>query len=226
MIFPIGDDNIERGHPVLFSYAFILVNVAIFLFQNNLPEGAAASFVETYGAIPNEISTGVDLPTLITSMFLHGGWAHLIGNMLFLWIFADNVEATIGNFRFLLFYLAGGIIAGLAQVGIDPASGVPCVGASGAISAVMGAYIIMFPKSKVKMILLIFFSIFYIPAWVFLGFWFLQQVTSGFGIFNVTGEDGGNVAYWAHIGGFVFGLLMGFYFRWKYPQQEDPDLFA
>lgn len=225
MIFPIGDDNIERGHPIVFSYAFILVNIAIFIYQTTLPAGAEASFVETYGTIPAEISAGIDLPTLLTAMFLHGSWAHLIGNMLYLWIFADNIEATVGNFRFLLFYLAGGIIAGLAQVVIDPMSGIPCVGASGAISAVMGAYIIMFPKSRVKM-LVFFLAVFYVPSWVFLGFWFLQQLSSGMGVFDVTGEAGGNVAWWAHIGGFVFGVAMGFFFRNRFPQQDDPDLYA
>jgi membrane associated rhomboid family serine protease len=217
MIFPIGDDNIERGCRPIFSYGLLLLNVAIFLLQTGVPEGAQASMVETWGAIPAEISQGLDWPTLLTSMFLHGGWAHLLGNMLYLWIFADNIEATVGNGRFLLFYLLGGIGAGLLQVAIDPASNVPCIGASGAIAAVMGAYIVMFPHSQVKMLLLLFFMVFYIPAWVFLGFWFAQQTLQGIGALNLVGQEQGGVAWWAHIGGFVFGLLSGWYFRRRFP---------
>jgi membrane associated rhomboid family serine protease len=216
MFFPIGDDNIDRGHFPYFSYGFLALNVAVFLLQIGIPEGAQAGFVETWGAIPAEISSGVDLETLITSIFLHGSWMHLLGNMLYLWIFADNIEATIGNIRFLIFYLLGGLVAGLAQVVVDPGSGIPCVGASGAIAAVMGAYIVMYPGSRVKMLLLIFFTVFYIPSWVFLGFWFIQQTLSGFGALGMSGEDAGGVAWWAHIGGFVFGLAAGWHYRRKY----------
>ncbi len=216
MVFPIGDDNIERGCKPIFSYLFLGLNVAIFLFQSTLPEGLQAGFVTDYGAIPAEISQGVDLQTLVTSMFLHGGWAHLLGNMLYLWIFADNIEATIGHFKFSIFYLLGGLAAGLAQVLVYPQSMVPCVGASGAIAAVMGAYIVMFPQSKVKMLFLLFFTVFYIPAWIFLGFWFAQQAMSGLNLMGLNGEDAGGVAWWAHIGGFVFGLSAGFLFKKGY----------
>jgi membrane associated rhomboid family serine protease len=216
MVFPIGDDNIERGYKPIFSYLFLGLNVAIFLFQSTLTEGLQAGFVTDYGAIPAEISQGVDLQTLVTSMFLHGGWAHLLGNMLYLWIFADNIEATIGHIRFLIFYLLGGLAAGLAQVLVEPQSMVPCVGASGAIAAVMGAYIVMFPQSKVKMLFLLFFTVFYIPAWIFLGFWFAQQAMSGLNLMGLNGEDAGGVAWWAHIGGFVFGLFAGFLFKKGY----------
>lgn len=215
MLFPIGDDNIERGHPAVFSYLFLLLNIGVFIFQASIPEGSQASFVETWGAIPYEIAQGIDLETLFTSIFLHGSVLHLLGNMLYLWIFADNIEATVGNFRFLLFYLLGGMVAGLVQVAIDPASGTPCVGASGAIAAVMGAYVIMFPGSRVKMLFLLFFMIFYVPSWVFLGIWFVQQAMSGIGALGMSMEGGG-IAWWAHIGGFIFGLLAGFYFRDKY----------
>ncbi len=215
MLFPIGDDNIERGHPAIFSYSFLLLNVAVFIFQVSIPEGLQASFVENWGAIPYEISQGIDLQTLLTSIFMHGSWMHLLGNMLYLWIFADNIEATVGNFRFLIFYLMGGLIAAITQVVIDPTSGIPMVGASGAIAAVMGAYIVMFPGSRVKMLFLIFFIVFYVPSWVFLGIWFVQQAVSGVGALSVVSEGGG-VAWWAHIGGFVFGLLAGLYFRERY----------
>ncbi|MBK8969731.1 MAG: rhomboid family intramembrane serine protease [Lewinellaceae bacterium] len=216
MLFPIGDDNIEGGHPAVFSYLFLVLNTGIFLLQVSMPHGVQASFVETYGAIPAEISRGADWETLASSMFLHGSWLHLLGNMLYLWIFADNIEAVVGNFRFLLFYLAGGIAAGLIQVAVSPDSGVPCIGASGAISAVMGAYIVMFPKSQVRMLFIFFFVVFYIPAWVFLGFWFIQQLSSGYGVLGMTDVDAGGVAWWAHIGGFVFGLLTGAVFRRHY----------
>jgi membrane associated rhomboid family serine protease len=190
MLFPIGDDNIDRGHPPVFSYLFLAVNIAVFIFQAQLPEGKSASFVETYGAIPFEISQGVDWPTLLTSIFLHGSWMHLLGNMLYLWIFADNIEAVSGNLRFVFFYLIG-------------------VGASGAIAAVMGAYIVMFPGSRIRMLLLIF--TFYLPAWVFLGVWFIQQISSG--VSEMGAQLNGGVAWWAHIGGFVYGLLYGWMFR-------------
>jgi membrane associated rhomboid family serine protease len=213
MVFPVGDDNIERGWTPFFSYLFLIANVVIFLFQASMPEGVLAGFVTEYGTVPAEISRGIDLQTLFTSIFLHGSWMHLIGNMLYLWIFADNIEAVVGNIRFVLFYLLGGLVAGLAQVIIEPDSMTPCIGASGAIAAVMGAYIVMFPHSRVKMLFLIFFTIFYIPAWVFLGFWFVQQAMSGMNALGMTGEDAGGVAWWAHIGGFVFGLLAGLLFR-------------
>ncbi len=213
MLFPIGDDNIERGHPAVFSYLFLVVNSGLFIFQTTMPEGAQAGFVETYGAIPAEISRGIDLETLFSSIFLHGSWMHLLGNMLYLWIFGDNIEAIVGNFRFLLFYLAGGLAAGLAQVVISPDSMVPCIGASGAIAAIMGAYIVMFPKSRVRMLFLLFFTVIYIPAWVFLGFWFIQQISSGLEVLGLSTHDAGGIAWWAHIGGFVFGLAAGFYYR-------------
>ncbi|MBK8195289.1 MAG: rhomboid family intramembrane serine protease [Lewinellaceae bacterium] len=216
MLFPIGDDNIEGGHTPLFSHGFLLLNIGVFVLQATLPPGAQASFVQTWGAVPYEIAQGVDLQTLLTSIFLHGSWLHLLSNMLYLWIFADNIEGVVGSFRFFLFYILGGLVAGLTQVAFDPASSVPCVGASGAIAAVMGAYIIMFPASRVKMLLLLFFIVFYIPSWVFLGLWFVQQAMAGFEMLGMSSRDTGGVAWWAHIGGFLFGIAMGFYFRGKY----------
>ena len=212
MIFPIGDDNIEHGHKPLFSYAFIGICILVFGYQFSLGEGAN-NFVQSFGSVPAEIMRGEDLAALLTSMFLHGGLMHLAGNMLYLWIFADNIEATIGNFNFLIFYIVGGLVAAMTHVLLDPTSTIPMVGASGAISAVMGTYIVMFPKSRVKMIFLLFFSVFYIPAWLFLGFWFVEQLTNGFGIMAAVGEQGGGVAWWAHIGGFVFGLIAGYIFK-------------
>lgn len=222
MLFPIGDDNIEDGHSPLFSYGFLILNVGVFVLQATLPKGMQASFVETWGAVPAEIVQGIDLQTLLTSIFLHGSWLHLLSNMLYLWIFADNIEAVVGNLRFLVFYLLGGLVAGLTQVAFDPSSGVPCVGASGAIAAVMGAYVVMFPRSRVKMLFLIFFIVFYVPSWVFLGLWFVQQALSGFEVLGMSREDAGGIAWWAHIGGFVFGLVTGFYFRNNYHTRQMP----
>jgi membrane associated rhomboid family serine protease len=213
MIFPIGDDNIIGGHKPIVSYSLIVFNAIIFLYEITLPPEYYQSFITTYGSIPHEIINGEDLFTLITSMFLHGGWMHLIGNMLFLWIFADNIEAIIGSLGFSLFYLLGGLAASGAHIFFNIQSGIPSIGASGAISAVMGAYLVMFPKSRIKVIILIFFSTFYLSALAFLGIWFVQQLFSGIGAINPADANQSGVAWWAHIGGFVFGLLIGFLFK-------------
>jgi membrane associated rhomboid family serine protease len=213
MIFPIGDVNVERGHPPLLTYIFIALNIVVYLFEFSLGQAAQNQFVTTYGNIPSEIMVGKDLYTLLTSLFLHGGWMHLIGNMLFLWVFADNIEATIGHFKFFLFYILGGIAASYGQALMDTASNIPSVGASGSISACLGAYLVMFPKSQIKVLFLIFFRTFYVSAIYFLGIWIVQQFISGFGsLAAATGQQGG-VAYWAHIAGFVFGVLAGFLFK-------------
>jgi membrane associated rhomboid family serine protease len=215
MFFPIGDVNVERGHPPVLTYLFIAINVAVFIFEVSLGQEQQNIFVTTYGSIPNEIMVGQDLFTLITSIFLHGGWMHLIGNMLFLWVFADNIEATIGHGWFLFFYLMGGVIACFGQAILDPNSTIPCVGASGSISACLGAYIVMFPRSEIKVLFLLFFRSFYVPALYFLGIWIVQQLISGYGSLAATTASEGGVAYWAHIAGFAFGVLSGFYFKRK-----------
>lgn len=213
MIFPIGDEQIQGGYKPIFSYSFIGLNIALFFYELFINStGQLDIFIENYGAIPIEIKSGQDLHTLFTNMFLHGGWMHLIGNMLFLWIFADNIEATIGNFRFLLFYIAGGIIASLVHVAFNLDSVVPSIGASGAISAVLGAYLVMFPKSRVKILVIYIFSSFYVSAFIFLGFWIVFQLFNGFSSIGQNINSGG-VAYWAHIGGFAFGMLYGFWAR-------------
>ena len=217
MIFPIGDDQVKGGSFPLFAYAFIALNVIIFFYQISLGQQGAQQFITHYGTIPQEITSGQDWFTMITSMFLHGGWMHLIGNMLFLWVFADNIEATVGNVKFLLFYLIGGIVASMAHIMSGPTSAIPSVGASGAISAVMGAYLVMFPFSKIKMLVLIFFRSFRVAAILFLGLWIGQQLLAGLGSLASTSQTGG-VAWWAHIGGFVFGVLAGFYFKKRSPR--------
>lgn len=214
-MFPIGDDQVQGGSRPFFAYIFIAINIAVFLFQVSLSPDQLNVFVNHYGTIPSEINHGQDLYTIFTSMFLHGGWMHLIGNMLFMWVFADNIEAVMGNFNFLIFYLLGGIAAALVNSWISGNSDVPAIGASGAISAVLGAYIVMFPASKVKILVLYWFSSFYISAIYFLGFWIVQQLVSGFfSLGNQASQSqSSGVAFWAHIGGFGFGLVTGFVAR-------------
>jgi membrane associated rhomboid family serine protease len=215
MFFPIGDVNLKRGSKPMLAYALIAINVAVFLYQFSLGPQAGQQFIFQYGSIPVEITHGRDLYTLITCTFLHGGWMHLIGNMLFLWVFADNIEATLGYGRFILFYLAGGIAASLAQSLLAPTSQVPCVGASGAIAACLGAYLVMYPHSKIKIFFLAFFTTFEVSAIYFLGFWILQQLMNGVGTLGARASFDGGVAYWAHIGGFAYGVLVGFLNRKK-----------
>lgn len=238
MLFPIGDTQVEGGYRPYFSYGFIALNILIFGIQLATP----GNLVCEYSVIPAGIAQGQNLLSLVTSMFLHGGFMHLAGNLLFLWIFADNIEAKTGSLVFVLFYLGGGVFASLTHVyfnldeltiaccqpcGSDAlgcgekikvcTEYIPSLGASGAISAVMGAYLVMFPHSKIKVWVIIFFSTFYISAWLFLGFWFVQQLFAGMGdSINVTTAEGEGVAWWAHIGGFVFGLVFGFVFKRKY----------
>lgn len=211
MIFPIGDENVKGGFKPIFSYSFIILNILIFVYQFTLDPALTRQFVHTYGAIPSEILAGEDYSSLFTNMFLHGGILHLLFNMLFLWIFGDNIEAVVGNSKFLLFYIVGGVFASLVHVYLNPSSRIPSIGASGAIAAVMGAYIVMFPQSKIKMFF--FFKFIYIPALIFLGFWIAQQLYSGLSDIGPEAAQQGGTAWWAHIGGFVFGVAAGFLFK-------------
>ena len=213
MIFPIGDDQVKGGSYPLFSYLFIGLNTLIFLYEANLSDAALNQFILEYGSIPAETMNGEDFHTLFSSMFLHGGWMHLIGNMLFLWVFADNIEQVIGNFNFIIFYIAGGLAAHGAHIFFNIDSMIPTVGASGAISAILGAYLVMFPSSKIKILVLFIFSSFRISAFLFLGFWIFQQLISGFDAIGPETTDSSGVAWWAHIGGFAFGVVGGFYYR-------------
>jgi membrane associated rhomboid family serine protease len=221
MLIPIGDENVKQGYTPYISRFLIIVNVAVFIYQFTLSnEASVSSFILHYGTIPLEISNGVDWFTLLTCMFLHGGIMHLLGNMLFLWIFGDNIEAAVGNLNFLLFYLIGGIVASLVHVAFAMHSNVPVVGASGAIAACLGAYMVMFPQFKVKVFAFIF--VFRIAAVIFMLLWIVQQLIAGIGAFNLPTADTkqGSVAYWAHIGGFVFGVIAGFYLKRKYKLQQ------
>lgn len=206
-MFPIRDHN-PSGRVPHVTRALIGLNCLIFAgYWFGLPsERAVDLFFMDWGLVPARISYGEGFHTILTSMFLHGGWLHLLGNMLFLHIFGDNLEDRMGHGRFLGFYLASGLGAALGQYLADPASMVPMVGASGAIAGVMGGYLLLYPKAKVDVlfIFVIFFRVFAIPAWVVLGVWFALQLGSG----AMTPTDAGGVAYWAHVGGFVAGLLL------------------
>lgn len=222
MIFPIGDDQVRNGHFPYFSYGFIALNVLIYIWQSSMPYEVYDQFIYHYGAIPGEITQGLDLYTLVTSAFLHASWMHLIGNMIFLWVFADNIEATIGSRRFLAFYLIGILAAHAGHIYFNWYSNIPTVGASGAIAAVMGAYLVMYPKSTIRT--LVFFFFIRIPAFLFLGFWIMQQSYSG--VQNLNNMSGSGVAWWAHIGGFVFGALAGLFFRRFIPKMEPGEEYA
>jgi len=207
----------RRSAPVV-MVVLVLVNVLLFLYELSLGN-ALPRFITAYGVVPYEIVTGRDIPplsphpvywTLITSMFLHGGLLHIAGNMLFLWVFGDNVEDALGHLGFLLFYFAAGILAGLSQVLIDPLSRTPGIGASGAIAGVLAAYLVLFPRATVRTLLFIgpFFTITRLSAFIIIGLWILFQLLSGLLSLGVVGSEAGGVAYWAHIGGFFAGLIM------------------
>lgn len=208
-MFPIRDHN-SSGRTPYVVYALIAANVAVFLSYLGLMDDTRAMmhFYSQWAEIPARISDGGGLHTLFTSMFLHGGFMHLAGNMLFLWIFGDNLEDEMGHAGFLAFYLACGVGAGLVHAVSAPNSPVPTVGASGAIAGVMGGYLLLFPKARIDILLIfiIFFRVVSVPAWVMLGLWL------GFQLLGSLDADpnGGGVAYWAHTGGFAVGLVLAF----------------
>ncbi len=206
-MFPIRDHNPSLRTPFV-TYALIAVNIAVFLAYWPLlsDEIAITRFFDSWAMIPVRVSNGQDIHTLFTSMFLHGGLMHLGGNMLFLWIFGDNLEDELGHLGFLLFYLASGVGADIAQLMAAPGSPIPTVGASGAIAGVMGGYLLLFPKARVDVLIIfiVFFRIFPLPAWAMLIFWFGLQLFSG----AAADITLGGVAYWAHAGGFVIGFLL------------------
>ena len=213
-MFPIGDDRVSGGPPAIVTLGLVVLNVLVFLFEASQPPGALQSFIQAWGVVPREYALGHDIApliplpfwsTLITSMFLHGGWMHLGGNMLYLWIFGDNLEKTMGQARFLVFYLACGIAAGLAHILFSGGSSVPTVGASGAISGVLGGYLVLFPRNRVRV--LTRGGIVSLPAIAVLGFWIVIQLINGLGSLAVRTETGG-VAYMAHVGGFIAGIVL------------------
>jgi len=232
MVFPIGDDNSGRVNTPYVNYLLLAANLLVFIFLQGL--GGDERFTYAWATVPQEIVTGADIArdvlvrdpitndpvariplqptpgsvylTLLTSMFMHGGLAHLFGNMLYLWIFGDNLEDRLGHVRYLLFYLLCGVLASLAHVLTNTDSYIPSLGASGAISGVLGGYILLYPHNRVRAIVLRGFLT-EIPAWAAIGVWFLFQLISGLGMLG-GGSQVGGVAYAAHIGGFIAGLVL------------------
>ena len=210
-MIPLKDDNPTRTFPII-NYALIAANVAVFLYQITLPPNAYKAFLMANAMIPMRIPqflagyVGFKMAfyPMFTSMFLHGGLMHLLGNMLFLYIFGDNVEDYVGHLPYLLFYLVCGIGSGLIHSLFNLHSSLPALGASGAISGVMGAYAVLFPRARVLMLFLVFLVP--VPAYFVLGYWFLLQFLSGIGEFGAAAAGG--VAWWAHIGGFLMGLVI------------------
>src|SRR5437899_2581893 len=203
-MLPIGDDNSsERTAPIV-TFALIGLNILFFLVELN----GGDEFVNQWSFVPSRFLANptADLPTLFTSMFLHGGWAHLGGNMLYLWIFGDNIEKVLGAVRYLVFYLVCGVAAAFAHILTSPHSAMPTVGASGAISGVLGGYLVLFPRNRVRVFTR--GGIMAVPAFVMLGLWILIQFVSGVGSIAQTEATGGGVAYMAHVGGFVAGLIL------------------
>lgn len=239
MIFPISDDDRHLSKPAIVTWTFLILNIAIYLYQTSNPE-----FTSGWSVIPKEISTGEDLVgaeyitaptgeqvaipqtpgpsliylTMISAMFMHGGIMHLGGNLLYLWIFGDNVEHRFGSVMFALFYLISGLAATLAQVALGPDSIIPNLGASGAIAGVLGAYLVLFPRNKVNAVF--FLRVISIPAIFVLGMWIIMQFVSGAGSLSKTGESGG-VAYAAHIGGFIAGVVMALIARVFMKEESD-----
>ena len=209
-MIPIRDETPTSRVPFV-NYALIVINILVFLWQISLGPSSDAAFYRL-ALIPMEVTSGLDLGdirSVFTSMFMHAGLMHLLGNMLYLWIFGDNVEDVLGHFRYLLFYLVGGFAASFTHVFLYPTSTIPTVGASGAIAATLGAYLLLFPNRRVVTIIPFgfFLQVARIPALIVLGFWFLLQLFEGTLALGAAGLGG--VAFWAHIGGFVFGMIFG-----------------
>lgn len=208
-MLPLSDDNRGRRTLPLVTWVLIAMNVAIYAYQAFLGDREHWQFLMDWAVVPDRITSGAQIHTLITSAFLHGSWFHLGSNMLFLWIFGDNVEDVLGHLKYLLFYLVTAVAAGLAQVVIDTDSLVPMVGASGAVSGLLAAYLVLFPNGRIRTLLTlgVFITIAMLPAWMMIGYWFLLQLISG--IFSLGQSSvGGGVAFFAHIGGFVAGFIL------------------
>ena len=245
MLIPIGDDNRGVLKTAYVTYSLIALNVVFFFLLQQA--GGNEAFTYGWSAIPLEITTGQDLTapqmieargqrvrvpeapgptpiylTLLSSMFMHGGFLHLGGNLLYLWIFGDNVEQRFGSGIFLSFYLLSGLAATLAQIALNPGSVVPTLGASGAISGVLAAYLVLFPRNRVHA--LFFYFVVSVPALLVIGLWIAFQFVNGFGDFMVSEETTGGVAYGAHVGGFVAGLVMAFVLRLAVKEEPDTAL--
>ena len=221
-MIPLRDINPTRTFPLV-TILIIVANALAFFYELTLSPEALTRFIAQYGTVPYQITHGVALDpavtfpvylTLLTSMFLHGGWLHIVGNMLYFWIFGNNIEDRFGHIRFLMIYLFWGVAAGLAQVFIDPGSRIPALGASGAIAGVLGAYLVLFPTARVDALIPLgfFLTTLRLPAILVIGQWILLQFLNGFSVVGGAPVDGG-VAYFAHIGGAVVGLITGLLYR-------------
>lgn len=220
---PLKDENPIKITPYV-TYALIAINILVFIYEIGLPPNQLDGFFHLFAVVPKELTASFngiavnqpvpEVATLFTSQFLHAGFTHVGFNMLFLWIFGNNIEEQLGRVKYLIFYLACGVLAGLSQWFFSAMSGIPSLGASGAIAGVMGAYILRFPSAQIVTVIPLgfFFPTFRVSAVFFLGFWFLQQAFNGIASFEVAanvGMESGGVAYWAHAGGFVFGAILG-----------------
>jgi membrane associated rhomboid family serine protease len=222
-MIPIRDDQPRFSTPYV-TYFIIALNAVVFLFELSIgTQGHRAlnGLIYQFGVVPQHFESAIqgsrryDLPgqslTILTSMFLHGGWLHIIFNMWFLWIFGDNIEDHLGHFSYLIFYLVSGFAAAVTHILLNMNSTAPTVGASGAIAGVMGAYVVLYPKARVLTLvpLIVFFTFWWLPAWIFLGYWFVLQFLSGTATsIAETSSSAGGVAFWAHVGGFVAGVLL------------------
>ena len=219
-MIPLRDANPTHRSAIV-TLAIVVACCVAFAWELGLGVGSGDAalnrLIVDWGVVPARLTTAwgrgdflsTDTATLLTSQFLHGGWLHLLGNMLYLWIFGNNVEDRLGRLGFLVFYVLGGVVAALAQVAVDPTSGSPTIGASGAIAATLGAYLVLFPRARVTSLIFLgfFYQLLNIPAIVVLGFWFVLQLVDGFASLGVA--QSGGVAFFAHIGGFVLGALVG-----------------
>ncbi len=218
-MFPLRD-NIPSRSICIITILLIILNLYIYYQEILLSDALLTKIIKRYGLIPARLTAitaqgSLDFSpyvTLISNLFLHGGWMHVLGNMWYMWVFADNVEDWLGHFRFIIFYLACGVIANITHIVLDPSSTIPTIGASGAVSGILGAYLVLYPKAKVKTLvpIFVFLSIFEIPAVIFLGLWFIFQLFSGTAALH---SSGSNIAWWAHIGGFIGGMILIRFFR-------------
>jgi membrane associated rhomboid family serine protease len=208
-MFPLYDTIRSRKFPVI-NWTLIILNGLAFYYEWQLSEAGLNRFIHSWGLIPSQLvaDPAEAWVTIFSSMFLHGGWFHLLSNMWVLAIFGDNIEERLGSGRYFIFYLLSGVAAALLEVYIQPGSSTPTIGASGAIAGVLGAYLIQFPRAKVASLvpIIFIFTIIEIPAVIFLGFWFVLQLFSGW--LTLQGANAGGIAWWAHIGGFIFGMFM------------------
>ena len=228
-MIPLGDDPRRHRFPWV-TVLLILANVLVFIFELGLSSRQLDTFVSRMGAIPVELLTGRDLPplapgtvyiTLLSSMFIHGGFLHIGSNMLYLWVFGDNVEDELGHAAFLGFYLVTGVLAGLTHAVVNAASAIPSVGASGAVAGVLGAYLLMFPHAQVRTLVFLgpFIAVPRISAVIVIGVWFITQLLSGVAALDMATEQTSGVAFWAHIGGFVAGFLLALIVRRRRPAE-------